>query len=109
MPFSQGFWEDRMRSPCMQSSWPAQELTLSINSHHTNNEVCFEDEQTPQGTFLEQGRAYIPVHPLCRLGCVGKGADPPPLYGQDGPRAAAETCESVTGIKQLMGVPPWLR
>lgn len=98
-----------MRSPCMQSSWPVQERGLSINSHHTNNEACFEAEQTPQGTFLEQGCACTPARPLCCSGCVGKGADPPPLYGQDGPRSAAETCESVTGIEQLMGVPPWLR
>lgn len=77
-----------------------------MNSHHANNEVCFGAKQTPQSTFLEQGCAYTPAHPLSGLGRMGKGADLQPLYGQDGPRTRVETCESATGIKQLMGVCP---
>lgn len=46
-----------------------------------------------------------PTGPVFLLGCMGKGADPRPLYGQEGLRTTVETSESVTGIKQLMGVP----
>lgn len=104
---SQGHGEDGELTR-MQSSWPGEALGLLINRRHANNEVCFGARQTPQSTFLEQGRAHTPARPLCRSGHTGKGADRRPPHGQDGPRTAVETCESVTGIKQLMGVPPRL-
>lgn len=73
-----------------------------INSHHTVNKA------SPAEHLPGTGCAHSPAHPLSCWGRVGKGAGPWPLYGQDRPRTTVETCESVTGIKQLMGVPPWM-
>lgn len=62
----------------------------------------------PHGASSWNKGVHTPTHPLSCWRRVGKGADPWPLYGRDRSRTTVETCESVTGIKQLMGVPPWM-